>query len=80
MYLLDPRVAPFREVFDRYALLFYLTVRAGQLGYRTCEIPVHRGYPADQKVPTKISGLRGRIDMMRELLTVVLGRYVPKGK
>lgn len=76
-YLRDPRVAPFRNVFDRYALLFYLTARAGQLGYRTCEIPVCRRYPAGPKVPTKIVGLRGRIDMMLELLNVVLHRYVP---
>ncbi len=37
-YLLD-RVQPFRAVFDRYNLLFYLTVRAPQLGFRTTEIP-----------------------------------------
>jgi dolichol-phosphate mannosyltransferase len=77
-YLLDPRVAPFRARFDRYAILFYLTVRAGQLGYRTCEIPVRRSYPPAQKAPTKISGLRGRISMLRELLAVVLGCYAPK--
>ncbi len=76
-YLGDPRVAPFRAEFDRYALLFYLTVRAGQLGYRTCEIPVTRSYPAGEKAPTKISGLRGRLAMMGELLGVVVGRYRP---
>ena len=76
-YLRDDRVQPFRAVFDRYALLFYLTARAGQLGYRTCEIPVRRAYPLNAKTPTKISGLRGRIDMLRELLDVLLGRYAP---
>lgn len=76
-YLLDPRVAPFRDLFDRYALLFYLTIRAGQLGYRTCEIPVVRRYPADTKPPTKIAGFRGRIDMLKELLGVALGRFHP---
>jgi glycosyltransferase involved in cell wall biosynthesis len=76
-YLDDPRVAPFRAVFDRYALLFYLTVRAGQLGYRTCEIPVTRSYPPGEKAPTKISGLRGRLAMMGELIGVVAGRYRP---
>ncbi|WP_288415608.1 glycosyltransferase family 2 protein, partial [uncultured Novosphingobium sp.] len=35
-YLVDPRVQPFREVFSAYELLFYLTARAGQLGYRVC--------------------------------------------
>ncbi len=77
-YLADPRVAPFRAEFDRYALLFYLTARAGQLGLRTCEIPVERGYPAGQKPPTKIAGLRGRVDMMKELMGVVLGQYRPR--
>lgn len=76
-YLADPRVAPFRDVFERYALLFYLTVRAGQLGYRVVEIPVTRGYPQNEKTPTKIAGFRGRIDMMKELFAVALGRFNP---
>ena len=62
-YLGDPRVAPFREVFGGYELLFYLTVRAGQLGYRVTEIPVTRTYPAGEKPPTKIAGVRGRVDI-----------------
>lgn len=77
-YLRDPRVNPFRPEFHSYALLFYLTVRAGQLGYRTTEIPVSRSYPAHEKTPTKISGLRGRTSMMQELLDVVRGRYIPR--
>ncbi len=77
-YLADPRVAPFRDVFDRYALLFYLTVRAGQLGYRTCEVPVVRRYPAQGRTPTKIAGISGRVAMLGELLGVVLGRYAPR--
>jgi dolichol-phosphate mannosyltransferase len=77
-YLLDPRVAPFRNVFDRYALLFYLTVRAGQLGYRSIEIPVRREYPKLGKTPTKISGPGARIQMMGELLGVVAGRFGPQ--
>ncbi len=77
-YLRDPRVDPFRPEFHSYALLFYLTVRAGQLGYRTTEIPVTRSYPAREKTPTKIAGLRGRSSMMGELLDVVRGRYAPR--
>jgi glycosyltransferase involved in cell wall biosynthesis len=76
-YLSDPRVDPFRDVFSKYALLFYLTVRAGQLGYSTCQVPVSRSYPSKGTTPTKIAGLRGRADMMRELLDVVLKRYHP---
>lgn len=76
-YLRDPRVHPFRDVFDKYALLFYLTARAGQLGYRTCEIPVSRSYPANERTPTKISGVRGRLHMVGELWDVVRGAYHP---
>jgi dolichol-phosphate mannosyltransferase len=76
-YLSDPRVQPFRAVFDRYALLFFLTVRAPQLGYRVTEIPVERCYPAGVPVPTKVSGLRGRIEMLCELLAVAAGRFHP---
>jgi dolichol-phosphate mannosyltransferase len=76
-YLRDPRVAPFREVFGRYELLFYLTVRAGQLGYRCVEVPVIRGYPEGEKPPTKIAGLKGRFIMLGELLAVATGRFHP---
>jgi dolichol-phosphate mannosyltransferase len=76
-YLLDPRVAPFRNVFEDYSLLFYLTVRASQLGYRTTEIPVTRAYPKNEKTPTKISGWRGRIDIMKQLFAAALGRFNP---
>ena len=74
----DPRVQPFRNLFDRYALLFYLTVRASQLGYRTTEVPVQRRYPEREKVPTKIAGVKGRLDMLGEMIGVALGRYHPR--
>ena len=76
-FLLDPRVAPFRAIFDRYALLFYLSARAGQLGYRICEIPVTRRYPRNEKIPTKVSGVKARFAMLGELVAVALGRYHP---
>lgn len=76
-YLCDPRVSPFRDVFSRYELLFYLTVRAGQLGYRCVEIPVTRRYPAGEKTPTKITGLRSRLDLLGELFSAATGRYNP---
>lgn len=76
-YLRDPRVAPFRDVFMRYELLFYLTVRASQLGYRVTEIPVVRRYPPRGPTPSKITGWRGRFAMLGELLGAVLGRFHP---
>jgi dolichol-phosphate mannosyltransferase len=75
--LLDPRVAPFRDVFVNYELLFYLTARAGQLGYRVCEIAVRRSYPLGEPTPTKIRGLAGKIAVMKQLFNAAFGKYHP---
>lgn len=75
--LLDPKVAPFRDVFTNYNLLFYLSVRIPQLGYRACEVPVSRRYPPSGKTPTKIAGFRGRFSMFSELFEAVSGRLRP---
>ncbi|MEA1650308.1 hypothetical protein UAJ10_14960 [Nitrospirillum sp. BR 11164] len=76
-YLSDPRVAPFRDVFSRYELLFYLTARAGQLGYRVCEIPVRRSYPVGEPTPTKINGFKGKLSIFKELFHAASGRFNP---
>lgn len=77
-YLLDPRVQPFRDVFVRYELLAYLTVRASQLGYRVREIPTSRVYPRGEAIPTKIQGLRPLINLLAVLWRTVSGAYHPK--
>jgi glycosyltransferase involved in cell wall biosynthesis len=77
-FLEDPRVAPFRAVFSDYSLLFYLSLRAPQLGYRCTEIPVVRSYPASGATPTKIASWRARWSLLRELLDVVRGRFTPE--
>jgi dolichol-phosphate mannosyltransferase len=76
-YLIDPRVQPFRDVFQRYELLFYLTVRARQLGYRVREVAVKRCYPKDGKTPTKIHGLRGKLELLLQAIRAACGRYQP---
>ncbi len=76
-YLLDPDVQPFRDVFVRYELLAYLTVRAGQLGYRVCEIATTRAYPANEPIPTKIDGLKAYSDLMSVLWKTLSGAYAP---
>lgn len=76
-FLLDPRVAPFREVFDRYELLFYLTVRAGQLKYRISELPVSRAYPQGERPPTKINGWAARLAVLRQTVAAATGRFNP---
>ncbi len=76
-YLRDERVKPLRDVFMTYELLAYLSVRATQLGYRACEIPVTRAYPKGGKTPTKISFLKGNSELMKILLKNALGAYAP---
>jgi dolichol-phosphate mannosyltransferase len=77
-YLSDPRVNPFRTIFNRYQLLFYLTVRAGQLGYKVTEVPVTRSYPANEPPPSKIGGFRGKAEHLLEVVEVALGKFTPK--
>lgn len=74
--LVDPRVAPFRNVFAGYELLAYLSYRAPRLGYRCMELPTSRRYPAG-KVPTKIKSVSGWVELMRVLVRACLGRYDP---
>lgn len=76
-YLLDPRVQPFRGVFVAYELLFYLTARAGQIGMNVCEVAVRRSYPRGEAVPTKISGWRGKVAIIGQLLRAAGGTLRP---
>jgi glycosyltransferase involved in cell wall biosynthesis len=76
-FLEDARVAPFRDVFAGYELHYYLAVRAARLGFRVCEIPVARRYPAHGPVPTKISPVRGNLRVLRCLFAACAGRYDP---
>ncbi len=77
-YLLDERVKPFREVFDTYELLAYLSVRAPQLGLKTMEVPVSRIYPAKGKVPTKISFVKGNWTLFKILFETLFHQYDPR--
>lgn len=76
-FLRDPRVQPFRDIFDSYNLHYYLSYRAARLGYRVTELPVRRAYPAKGKTPTKISGLAGRWLILKQLGMTVIGAYNP---
>ncbi|WP_323029276.1 glycosyltransferase family 2 protein [Castellaniella defragrans] len=74
--LLDARIAPFREVFQDYELLAYLSYRAPRLGYRCLELPTTRRYPPGS-VPTKIVGWQGNLALLNTLLRACLGAYNP---
>lgn len=76
-YLKDARVQPFRDVFMTYELLAYLSVRADQIGLRSCEIPVTRAYPKKGKTPTKISFFKGNSELMKILFKNARGDYKP---
>ena len=77
-YIADRRVNVFRDVFDTYELLAYLSVRADQLKMKTCEIPVTRAYPKNEQTPTKIKGLKANYNLFRILILNLLGKYKPK--
>lgn len=74
--LLDPAIAPFRDVFVGYELLAYLSYRAPRLGYRCIELPAARRYPPGE-VPTKIGGIRGNLALLRTLMLACRGAYDP---
>lgn len=77
-YLLHKEVLPFRHVFQRYELLFYMVIRANRLGLRSKEIPTTRVYPKNE-VPTKIVGWRKITDLIN-IFKVALGFYTPNTK
>ena len=76
-YLEDDRVKPLRDIFVSYELLAYLSVRASQIGMKVCEIPVERVYPEIGKIPTKISPMKGNLELMKILLNNFAGKYNP---
>jgi dolichol-phosphate mannosyltransferase len=74
-YLEHSEVEPFRDIFDTYELLAYLSVKAPNLGLKTCEVPVTRTYPSDGKIPTKISSFRGNFLLIEILWYLAKGKY-----
>jgi dolichol-phosphate mannosyltransferase len=73
----DARVAPFREIFQNYELLAYLSYIAPKLGYRCIELPTLRRYPKDEKVSTKISPFRGEFEVLQTLISACRGGFDP---
>lgn len=54
----------------------YLSYRAPKLGYRCVESPTVRRYPKGE-VPTKISGFKGNLSVLKVLVFACLGNYNP---
>ena len=76
-FLLDPRVQPFRDIFVGYELHYYLAIRAGRLRFAVRELPVTRAYPSSGAVPSKITGWRGAVTILKTLWRAVRGAYDP---
>ena len=74
-YLTHTEVQPLRDIFMTYELLAFLSVKASQLGMKTCEVPVKREYPKKGKIPTKISFLKGNSELMKILINNIRGKY-----
>lgn len=72
--LLDTQIALFRDVFQTYELLAYLSYRAPKLGYRCVELPTSRRYPKGE-VPTKISSFKGNLSVLQVLIKACFGVY-----
>ena len=72
--LLDPKIAPFRDVFMGYELLAYFSYRVPKLGYRCFEMPTIRRYPKGE-IPTKINGFKGNYSVLLILLKTCYGYF-----
>ena len=75
--LRDRRIAVFRDIFNGYELHYYLAINAAKFGFKCIEIPVTRKYPAIGKTPTKISPIKGNLQVIGKLLATVTGKYDP---
>lgn len=75
--MLHPDVQPFREIFNIYELLWYMSARAPRTGHKVKEIPVTRRYPHAGPTPTKVKFIRGNIAIIKSLLRLLLGHYNP---
>lgn len=77
-YITHPDVLIYRDIFQTYELLAYLSVRATRLGLKACEVAVTREYPKNEKTPTKISPFKGNAELMKILFKNLFGGYNPK--
>ncbi len=74
--LLSPQIKPFREIFNTYELLVYLSMAAPRAGFKCTEVPSTRAYPLGQ-VPTKISLFGGSFQLLNILARGALRLYDP---
>jgi dolichol-phosphate mannosyltransferase len=70
------KIKPFRSLFADYELLAYLSARAPRVGLKCIEVPTTRAYPKG-RIPTKISLIKGNLDILRTLIKSCLRTYDP---
>jgi dolichol-phosphate mannosyltransferase len=71
--LRDPRINWRQEWLDRYELEPYLLLKAIQLGYRHCEVPVTKVYPSHELGYTKMRPVVDWWSIMRPVVYLGLG-------
>ncbi|WP_318495619.1 glycosyltransferase family 2 protein [Photobacterium leiognathi] len=67
-------MSAFRNIFTSYEYHYYIAINAVKQGFKCTEIPVTRTYPKG-KVPTKISPVRGNLNVIKTLFKVCSGWY-----
>lgn len=72
--LASDKMALFRDVFTGYELHYYMAIQAAKQGFKCIETPVTRIYPKG-KVPTKISPIKGNLNVIKTLIKTCLGHY-----
>lgn len=72
--LLSNNMAVFRDVFTSYEFHYYLAIQAAKQGFKCIEIPVTRTYPKG-KIPTKISPIRGNLNVIKTLFKTCSGGF-----
>jgi dolichol-phosphate mannosyltransferase len=79
--LLESRkLALFRDVFEGYEFLFYISCRAARKGFKVCEVAVRRSYPESGAIPTKMTTFGSKLRVFWELLKCAVGWYDPWGR
>src|SRR5262249_6465071 len=74
--ILDPDVAVFRDVFQTYELHYHLAIESSRNHkFKLTETPVTRTYPAKGKTPTKISPIKGKLQIIKILTKATTGQY-----
>ena len=76
--LTDPGLNIFRDIFSTYELHYYLAIEAARAKkYKIIEIPVARAYPKKGKTPTKISPIKGNLNILIVLIRAIFRTNLP---